>query len=188
MKIYIITLFLLITSSVWSQETYILTPESNILTWRGKAAIGGYAPEGTLEIKDAILSTTNTRLETLEIVVDMTSLYQENKQLSEHLRDKDFFYIKKHKTAVFKLLEPIDFTNTNCTLKGTMTIKGKTNIEFIEVRITKTETRVTIDFNHTMDRTQYDINYNSPSIFKSLKENVIADNFTLKGALVFTKE
>ncbi|MEP0262495.1 YceI family protein [Dokdonia sp.] len=188
MKTYFSILFIMITSIIWSQNTHTPTQESNTLTWQGKAALGSYTPEGTLKIKDIEIQATDSKLQALTIVVDMTSLYQENVQLSGHLRGKDFFHVKKHKTAVFKLLKSVDITSIDCILTGAMTIKGKTNTELIEVRITKTETHITIDFNHTMDRTQYDINYNSPSIFKSLKENVIADNFTLKGTLVFTEE
>lgn len=36
-----------------------------------------------------------------------------------------------------------------------------------------------------MDRTQYGVNHNSPSIFKRLKEDAIADEFVLKGELIF---
>ena len=50
------------------------------------------------------------------------------------------------------------------------------------------EGMISITFNHKMDRTTYGVNYNSPSIFKSLKENVIADDFTLKASLTFIKK
>ncbi len=118
----------------------------------------------------------------------MTSLYQENKQLSGHLRAKDFFHVKKHKTAVFTIEEPLEVTSKNCILNGTMTIKDTSNKEQVKVTITMQEGIISIAFDHKMDRTTYGINYNSPSIFKSLKENVIADDFTLKGALAFTKQ
>jgi polyisoprenoid-binding protein YceI len=177
----------MITSIIWSQNTHLLTPESNTLTWQGKAALGSYAPEGVLKIKDVTIQEIDSKLLVLTIVVDMTSLYQENTQLSTHLRGKDFFHVKKHKTAVFKLIKPIDISNSSIMLKGTMTIKGETNIEQIQASVTMDNQKICIRFNHTMDRTKYGINYNSPSIFKSLKENVIADDFTLKGALYFTK-
>lgn len=187
MKTYFSILFIMITTIIWSQNTHTLTPESNTLTWQGKAALGSYAPEGILKIKNVTIQAIDSKLQTLTIVVDMTSLYQENTQLSTHLRDEDFFHVKKYKTAVFKLIEPIDISNSSIMLKGTMTIKGETNIEQIQASVSRDDQKISIRFNHIMDRTKYGINYNSPSIFKSLKENVIADDFTLKGALYFTK-
>lgn len=188
MKTYIALLFLSISSVMLSQDTYIITQDSKTLTWGGKAAVGGYAPEGTLQIKNAIITYANNTISALEIMVDMTSLYQENKQLSGHLRAKDFFHVKKYKTAIFTLQESIKITNENCILKGIMTIKDTNNKEQIKATITMQGDIITINFNHKMDRTTYGINYNSPSIFKSLKENVIADDFTLRGALTFTKQ
>lgn len=185
MKTYFSILFMMITSIIWSQNTHTLSTENNTLTWQGKAALGSYAPEGTLKIKDAKIQVVNSKLQTLDIVVDMTSLYQENTQLTGHLRSKDFFYVKKYKTAVFTLSEPIDITNTESILKGSMTIKETTNTEQIRASISINDQKISIQFNHIMDRTKYGINYNSPSIFKSLKENVIADDFTLKGELHF---
>lgn len=188
MKTYITVLFLSISSLMLSQDTYTITQDSKTLIWGGKAAVGGYAPEGTLQIKNATITYANNTISALEITVDMTSLYQENTQLSGHLRAKDFFHVKKHKTAIFTLEEPIEIMDKNAIIKGTMIIKDTSNKEQIKATITMQDDIITINFNHKMDRTTYGINYNSPSIFKSLKENVIADDFTLKGALTFTKK
>ena len=188
MKTYITILFLSISSLMLSQDTYTITQDSKTLIWGGKAAVGGYAPEGTLQIKNASMTYTDNTISTLEITVDMTSLYQENKQLSGHLRDKDFFHVKKYKTATFTLEEPLEITGKNCILNGTMTIKTTSNKEQVKAIITMQGDTMAITFNHKMDRTVYGVTYNSPSIFKSLKENVIADDFTLRGALVFSKQ
>ncbi|WP_299678227.1 YceI family protein [uncultured Dokdonia sp.] len=188
MKTYITLFFLSICSLLFSQEIYIVTKNSSTLTWGGKAAVGGYAPEGTLQIQKATITCENNTITTLEIIVDMTSLYQENKQLSGHLRDKDFFHVKKYKTAKFTLSEPAAISSGTCILNGYMTIKDTKNKEQVKATVTMQEGMISIAFNHTMDRTTYGVNYNSPSIFKSLKENVIADDFTLKGSLTFIKK
>lgn len=188
MKTYITLLFLSISSLLLSQDIYTITKQSNTLTWGGKAAVGGYAPEGTLQIQNATITYENNTITALKIIVDMTSLYQENKRLAEHLRDKDFFHVKKYKIATFVLSEPVDISSNTCILNGMMTIKETQNKEAVKATVTIQDGNITISFNHKMDRTTYGINYNSPSIFKSLKENVIADDFTLKGNLIFMKK
>jgi polyisoprenoid-binding protein YceI len=187
MKTYITLFFLSITTLLFSQETYTVTGNSSILTWGGKAAVGGYAPEGTLQFQKATMTCESNIITTLEIIVDMTSLHQENKQLSGHLRAKDFFHVKKYKTATFVLSQPITVSSGTALVNGMMTIKDSQNKEQVKATVTMQGESISITFNHTMDRTTYGVNYNSPSIFKSLKENVIADDFTLKGSLVFTK-
>jgi len=188
MKTYITLLFLSISSFLLGQDAYTITKDTNTLTWGGKAAVGGYAPEGTLQIQDATITCENNTITSLEIIVNMTSLYQENKRLSGHLRDKDFFHVKKYKTATFTLSEPVDISSNTCILNGIMAIKDAQNKEAVKATITVQDGNISITFNHTMDRTVYGVTYNSPSIFKSLKENVIADDFTLKGTLVFAKQ
>jgi len=188
MKTYITLLFLSISSLLLSQDIYTITKQSNTLTWGGKAAVGGYAPEGTLQIQNATITYENNTITALKIIVDMTSLYQENKRLAGHLRDKDFFHVKKYKIATFALSEPVDISSNTCILNGMMTIKETQNKETVKATVTIQDGNITISFNHKMDRTTYGINYNSPSIFKSLKENVIADDFRLKGNLIFMKK
>ena len=187
MKTYITLLLLFISSIIYSQDNYTITQGSKTLTWSGKAAVGGYAPEGTLQIRKATAVYHDNTLQSLEITVDMTSLYQENKRLMGHLRDKDFFHVKKYKTATFVLTEAINTDTTTNTLVGYMTIKDTKHKENVKATISIQGDTITITFDHKMDRTVYGVTYNSPSIFKSIKENAIADDFTLKGTLVFTK-
>jgi len=170
---------------VTAQEQAIITPNTQQVTWQGKAAVGGYAPMGTLDIKSATLNFTEQRIDALEIIIDMASLQQENKQLEGHLREKDFFHVNKYPTAVFTLNEPFEVTSQEITLTGTMTLKKEAIVENIVAQIAKEGNKIFIHFDHTMDRTEYGITYNSLSFFKKLKENAIADQFTIKGELVF---
>ena len=167
-----------------AQQTYTVK-DATQLTWQGKAAFGSYAPEGTLDISGGRINLENDSITQLNVVIDMTTLSQENKQLEGHLRNADFFDVELFDKASFTMTNKLSVSDTQATLKGVMTIKGQSRAEEIPVTIQKTATGVIITFNHTMDRTQYGINYNSPSFFKRLKENAIDDDFTLKGTLEF---
>lgn len=180
-KLIVFTLF--VSTLVQAQTFTINTPQT--LQWQGKAAVGGYAPEGTLETASASITVTNNLIEQLKVTIDMNTLEQENTQLRNHLRDKDFFHIKKYPTATFELTQAAEIKEGKAMLTGTMTIRGKTQTETLEATIDVSENQVTLSFEHTMDRTQYDIIYNSPSFFKRLKDQAIADEFVLKGRLVF---
>ena len=187
MKNYIWISLLLITSTLAAQERASIFENEQQLTWIGKAAVGGYAPEGTLNIASAEITYATNCIISLSIIVDMESLDQENSQLKEHLLDKDFFHVKKYPTAQFELKEQAFFVDDNVNLKGTLTIKKVTKTEEFVASVHISEEQITLTIYETLDRTDYGINYNSPSVFKKMKENLIADEFVLKGTLVFKK-
>lgn len=188
MKTICITLVLFLSTFVQAQTTATISEKQQTISWIGKAAVGGYAPEGTLEIKTASITFTSEEITDLQLVVDMKSLDQENKQLRDHLLEKDFFYTEKYPEAMFQLSTATPITNGKAQLKGMMTIRGEMQEETIEVSVVYSEENITLQFNHTMDRTRYGVNHNSPTLFKRLKENAIADDFVLKGTLIFTSE
>ncbi|GAB5398923.1 MAG: hypothetical protein Aureis2KO_05080 [Aureisphaera sp.] len=179
----LILLSLLFSTIVQAQTFTIDTAQT--LQWQGKAAVGGYAPEGTLKTASASLTLTDYIIEDLRVTIDMNTLEQENSQLRNHLRDKDFFHIKKYPTATFQLSNPSQIEDGKAQLTGQMTIRGKTRTETLEATLNLSEGKVELRFEYTMDRTDYDIIYNSPSFFKRLKDQAIADDFVLKGELVF---
>ena len=153
------------------------------LTWQGKAAVGGYAPEGTLDILKTSAQFDEGVLSALSIVVDMRTLEQENTQLRDHLRNKDFFHVKKYPVAIFILKSTEVISDNSIILIGDMTIKGITKEERIEAGLTDQGDQLEIKIDHRMNRIDYGIIYNSPSVFEKLKENAVADEFVLSGSI-----
>ncbi len=176
---FVLILLLVITSvSSQSQELNITNSE---LSWTGKAAFNAYALTGSLKAEEGQITIEDNKIQSLNVIINMKSLDHENRDLKKHLRSADFFEVNTYKTATFNLLEPAQIVNGKAVVKGTMTIKGQSQQETIEVTIKGD----TLSFDHIMDRTAYGIKYNSPSFFKKMKENAIADNFELKGTLIF---
>ena len=186
MKTICITFLLFLTTFIHAQTIATISEKQQTLTWIGKAAMGGYAPEGTLGIKSAEISFTSEVITDLKLVVDMKSLEQENQQLRDHLLEKDFFYTSKYPEATFQLSEATPILNGQVQLKGMMTIRGKIQKETILATVVISEENISLEFEHIMDRTRYGVNHNSPSLFKRLKENAIADDFVLKGRPIFS--
>ena len=179
MKTYFLIISILTATLCLSQSP----TGTQLITWQGKAAVGGYAPEGTLEVLDASVEVTNDEIQALSIVVDMRTLEQENTQLRDHLKREDFFFVEQFPVATFVLSEIIP-NGSEFILAGEMTIRGVTVKEEIPAKINILDRRVELVFEHIMDRIAYGIVYNSPSVFKRLKDNAIADEFKLSGSLV----
>ncbi|NRA93453.1 MAG: YceI family protein [Psychroserpens sp.] len=171
---------LCISLFIQAQELELNQKQSSIY-WTGKAAFNSYSLTGTLDSQEGYIKIVDDTIIALEVIIDMKSLDHENNDLKTHLRSKDFFEVNTFKTATFKLVETAKIENGKSLIKGEMTIKNKTQMETIEIRFENNS----LSFEHTMDRTLYDVKFNSPSFFKKMKENAIADDFILKAELLF---
>ncbi len=100
----------------------------------------------------------------------MKSLDQENKQLRDHLLEKDFFYTKKYPEAAFKLSIATPIVNGTAQLKGMMTIRGETQEENIAATVVYSEEKFTLQFKHIMNRTRYGVNQIRPLFLKGSKK------------------
>lgn len=163
-----------------AQELQLNTSKSAI-TWTGKAAFNAYSLTGTLEANKGTITIENDQILDLEIQIDMKSLDHDNSDLKRHLRSKDFFEVATYTKATFKMTKSAIIKDKKAVLIGHMTIKGITKEEMINISFCDNK----LTFEQTMDRTQYGIKFNSPSFFKKMKENAIADNFILKGHFTF---
>lgn len=166
------------------QELTVNTNESSIF-WTGKAAFNTYELTGTIGVKSGKILLENDSIKSLEIVIDMKSLYHKNKDLRKHLKNKDFFEVKKYTTASFKLIKPVKIIEGKTTLVGKMTIKKVTEEERIPIEIIYSNDEIKLSFETTFNRTKYGVIFNSPNFFKKMKQNAIADEFLLKSDLFF---
>ncbi|MBW1295433.1 YceI family protein [Aquimarina litoralis] len=182
--ILIISLIMIGVQKIQAQD-HTLRIKKSELSWTGKAAFNSYSLTGTITPKEGIATITNNILSSLQLVINMKSIDHENNDLKSHLKNEDFFEVKKFPTAIFNVKNPVSFKDATTILKGNLTIKGKTNTENIPVNIETTASGILITFKYSIDRTKYGVNHNSPSIFKRMKENAIADEFILEGKLLF---
>ena len=159
------------------------TLNASELKWTGKAAFNSYALTGTLVTEKGYVKVEENQIVEMKIIVDMKSLDHENSDLKTHLSGNDFFEVKTYSKAIFKLTQPATIIEGRATLIGNMTIKETTKEEIIDVEIDSEH--LILSFSKTLDRTTYGVIFNSPSIFKKLKENAIADTFILEGELTF---
>jgi len=181
LQITFITALICLTS--FGQELKLNSKNSN-LNWTGKAAFNAYSLTGNLTAKTGKIIVKNDSITTLEVIIDMKSLHHKNKDLKKHLKNKDFFQVKKYSTAIFILNKAVKIKDNKAILEGNMTIKNKTHKEIIEATIRK-DNSLQLTFTTKLNRTKYGIIYNSPNFFKRLKQNAIADDFILESSLFF---
>ena len=156
--------------------------------WIGNKISGSH--NGKVKIKNGYVLKKDDLLTGGEVIIDMESIsvddikHEEwNLSLVEHLKNEDFFDVKKFPTATLKILSSQkssikDKLNSNIEILGELTIKNITNkipmnlyIDF-EKNISKGELII--------DRTKWDIKYGSSSFFDNLGDRAIYNDFILK--------
>lgn len=151
-------------------------------SWTGYAEAGNYSPTGSIKLKSGTLTMANGNLKATTIIIDMTSLSHENKDLEKHLKDSDFFDCEKYPVAKFVLSKASKKTAT-----GLLTIKNITKPISFPIEMVEKDGIFTIKANFKIDRTLYNIKYNSSSFFQDLGSYAIKNEFDLS-ILIITKK
>lgn len=183
----IFTFFISYNLAISTAQNWTLAPMKSKITWAGKAAFSAYTLDGTLQIKSSEIDIVNKDIQSATFIFDMLTIDSENKDLTKHLKSKDFFQVKKYKTATFKLMELTVDTSNQAIVSGNLTIKGTTKMITFPIQANFSNNQLTIKGQTKVNRTDYGITFNSPSFFEKLKDQAIADDFGLVFDLVFLK-
>ncbi|MBP2282477.1 polyisoprenoid-binding protein YceI [Flavobacterium sp. CG_23.5] len=172
------------TLSVTAQTKKVDASKSSI-NWLAKKVTGKH--NGTVNLKDGKLVFKGKKLIGGAFNVDMTSLtctdltgeYQG--KLNGHLKSEDFFGTEKFPTSTLVFKKVVLKAPNLYTVTGDLTIKGITKPITFDLATTKNTAATTF----MVDRTKYDIKYNSASIFSSIGDKAISDEFELAVALKY---
>ncbi|PMD97019.1 lipid-binding protein [Siphonobacter sp. BAB-5405] len=165
------------------------TAKSSVI-WLGKKVTGEHT--GTIALKDGQLLLDGGKLVGGNFTMDMSTLKvtdvkdeKMNTKLKTHLEGEDFFGVANHPTSTMKITKVTPKGGNNYDVTGDLTIKGKTNaVTFPATVDPKTGTGTA---KIKIDRSKYDIRYNSKSFFDNLGDKVIYDDFELDVNLATTK-
>lgn len=172
-------------------ETFKIDAKSSLAKWEGKKLAGAH--QGELKVKGGSLTIEKGALTGGEVVIDMTSLKDDdltdpewNKKLVTHLKSDDFFSVEKNPTSSLKITK-VEPKGDKLDVTGDLTIKGITKpITFpAEVKIEKN--KLTAKGEMTVNRTNYDIKFRSLKFFPDIGDKVIKDEFTVAVDLAATK-
>ncbi|HSD07461.1 YceI family protein [Flavobacterium sp.] len=167
-----------------AQTKKIDVTKSNI-NWVGKKVTGQH--NGTVAFKSGALVFKKNVLTGGNFVVDMTSLTATDLtgeylgKLNGHLKSEDFFGTEKFPTSTLVFKTIANKGNGVYGVNADLTIKGITKP--VAFDLTVKGNTASIAFN--VDRTKYDIKYNSKSFFESIGDKAIYDEFELTVNLTF---
>lgn len=176
---------------------YTIDTSKSVITWTGSKPAGSHT--GTLHLKEGSLNAVKRDIQSGDFTIDMNSLTNTDleggmkESLEGHLKgtvegkEKDFFSVTEYPTAAFELTG-VTGTNGKITVEGNLTIKGKTqNVSFPATVSFPGDTVFLKSEAFMIDRTQWDINFMSKSVFDDLKDKFIDDEIELTVELHGTK-
>jgi len=186
-KLLLLTMLAALPLSVSAKEVpFTADPAKSKVLWEGKKIIGdGHV--GELKLKSGKLNVLQEKIVGGEFVIDMTALVNTdltnegmNKKLVGHLKSDDFFSVDKHPTATLQIKKVEKQEGDKHLVSGDLTIKGiKKPISFpATVHMGKDMVHAVSTI--TVDRTLYNVRYNSLKFFSTIGDKAIEDNFTVK--------
>jgi polyisoprenoid-binding protein YceI len=161
-----------------------LDMEASSVTWMGDKKIGD-AHEGTINISTGSLSFAEGKLVGGTVVLDMNSIKSTDLEgdtaatLEKHLKSEDFFETETYPEATFSILAVNYTSESTASVTGELTLHGVTNPVTLETTLSDMDGVWVAESRVVLDRTLWNVNYGSGSIFKGLGDNIINDEMTI---------
>lgn len=173
-------------------DVYTVDVTKSTITWEGKKFAGSHS--GFVNLTSGTLGFNGKKLTQGGFVANMTTIKtmdggeKPNASLDKHLKADDFFGVEKHPAANF-VIKKVSGNGAKLNITGDLTIKGITqSVTFPATLTWGADNTVTATAEKiTIDRTKFNIQYKSKSVFSNIGDNFIYDDFTIGVKLVAKK-
>jgi polyisoprenoid-binding protein YceI len=187
----LITISILTSVSLFASDSYKVSNTDTKLKWTGEKVSGEHF--GHVTVKSGEVIFNDGKLIGGNFVMDMTTITVEDiegewqQKLLGHLQSDDFFSVNQHKEAKFVVTNIKDYENGKAKVTGNLTIKGITKQVRFDVNHSVKGGVYTATGQIKIDRTKFDIKYNSGNFFENLGDKLIYDDFTIDLNLIAKK-
>ena len=193
-----LTAGLLFTSiNLFAQESYIIDKNKSTVNWHATKVTGEH--DGTVSLSYGKMEMENGKLTGGKVHVNMNTIVVldikdagTNQKLVNHLKSEDFFFAEKHPTTVFTIKE-VKHVNSSAgedkyEVSGDMYIRGISKPVSVPLTVRKAGDSYIAEAKFTLDRSRWNVKYNSGSFFENLGDKLIHDEFNLDMQLFFDRE
>lgn len=169
---------------------YIVDTADSKIMWEGSKPTKTH--NGTIMLSSGVFHLNEGNVEAGNFIIDMNTINVEDLEgeykagLEAHLKgtaegkEGDFFNVKEYETAKFEMTGI-----ENNMVKGNLTIKNKTNPVEFPATITMDGDKMMLKSDtFKLDRTKWDVNFGSKSVFPSIGDKFINDDMTITLSLV----
>ena len=183
------------SDDMMAMTMYEVDTKSSKLHWLGDKVIGD-AHDGHVMLKSGSVKYKKDMPIKATMVVDMATITNDdikkkslNKKLVDHLLDEDFFYVEKYPTSTLNITKFTKLSEASMyKVMGDITIRGVTKPVSFDTMMMVDEKMLSAKGKFSLDRTMFNVKYNSKKFFPSLGDKIINDefdlSFTLKAAMM----
>jgi polyisoprenoid-binding protein YceI len=166
-------------SSVYAADSLELDAEKSKIEFVGKKSDGKHSGGFKKFTTVAIADFEEPKNGTLTIEIDAASLFSDDEKLTNHLKNPDFFDVRKYPTIVFKStgIEAGE-EEGKASILGTLTLLDKKAEIKVPCTVAVDEKTVTVDATFVLDRTRWGMTYG---------EGKIDNNVDVTAHLVFNR-
>lgn len=167
--------------------TYTVNAKTTTAAWLAKKVTGQHngtigVSEGTIKVEKGVITGGTVEFNMASIVCEDLKDKEWNDKLIGHLKSDDFFSVAKFPSAKIEITSatPVAGSKENdYTVAGKLTIKGITNDITFPAKIKMDDKTVVVIAKAMVNRVKYDIKYGSASVFESIGDKAINDEFEL---------
>lgn len=174
----------------------LVIPES-FVNWKGMSVVGGNGHQGYIKPL-----TGNLALDAKGTIaggyfeLDMNTITITDKKdtssdngLVSHLKDPDFFDVKKYPRGTFQLTKAIKgSSDSSYDITGQLTLRAITQEIHFPATIVKNGEDIVATASLSIDRTKWGITYKSGSVFALVKDELLEDMIPVSLALRFKQK
>ena len=139
--------------------------------------------DGGFKEVDGSVTVPGENLEqaTVDLNIDMNSVYSDDEKLTEHLKSDDFFDIANHPTASFQSTSIVK-SDSGYNVTGDLTLRGTTKAVTFPAEISIEEDVVTTKAEFSINRKDFNI------VYKGKPDDLIRENVVIKFDLKANKQ
>lgn len=175
-------------------ENFKVAPEESTLEWYA-TKITGAGHNGTFQLQEGSFTVEEGLPKAGKFVADLNTIKvldltdaEMNAKLTGHLKSADFFDVEKFPSATFEITGVEKSGQDSAKVSGNLTIKGITKNITFPAAITREGDNLKVKADFFIDRTDWDIKYNSGKFFKNLGDKLIKDEVNFKLNITARKE
>jgi len=177
---------------ITANDTLFVNLENSKINWTGRKVTGDHT--GTLNLADGWIIMQQDSLMGGKLIFDMTSINNTDlespewkKKLEDHLMAEDFFFVDSFPHANLEIKnhsQTVDESSEeNNQIIANLTIRGITHEIIFPLEISQSKSIYYAEGTIDINRTLFNINYKSGTLFENLGDRMIYDNFTIQFSL-----
>ena len=185
----IITLFAIATKP--HVDHIRVNSEGSTIKWIGSKVAESH--EGTINIQKGVLDIKHGVLVGGQISIDMSTIVNTDmegrmkQRLEWHLKNEDFFNVAEFPTATITITNALKGEGNTYKVVADLTIKGITHPINFDADVNVNGLNFLAAAKIKIDRTKWDIKYNSGNFFKDLGDKLILDEIEFEVFLLSVK-